>query len=49
MTEISHILVLSQRGFLQRQVSGQFVEQRTVRRGGLAAWLGFRKRGAPAE
>ena len=48
MTEISHILVLSQSHFLQRQVDELLSEPRTVRRGGIAGWLGFRKRSAPA-
>jgi hypothetical protein len=49
MTEISHILVLSQPGFLQRQVDELLSERRTVRRGGIAGWLGFRKRDAAAH
>ena len=44
MTEISHILVLSQRDFLQRQVDEHLSERRGARRGGIAGWLGFRKR-----
>lgn len=47
MTEISHILVLSQSDFLQRQVDEHLSERRNVRLGGIAGWLGFRKRAAP--
>lgn len=46
MTEISHILVLSQPEFVQRQIGAQLGIARRSERRGIVAWLGFTRRSA---
>ncbi len=48
MNQISHILVLSQPEFVQRQVGAQLSDPRPRARRTISEWLGFTRRNAPA-